>query len=169
MTDYPVGEITRNGVTVPVFAENGAWKAAHAGHTWRTDTWDQLVDKITRATRQTAVKVEVPVTLVVNKGVQGIKYRRGTATGIHGSNGNVLVTWHSSRGDVKEQVTTWTNNNLYFGDVPDEVLSEYGDLVRVTAEAFKAEDEFRRKHKINLKETVEQAIEAARTESQPES
>jgi len=171
MTDYPVGEVTRNGVTVQITVnEHDSWKAEHGGKVLRASTRSDLVDKITRAIRQTTVKVEVPITLVINKGTDGIKFRRGVATGIHGSNGNVLVTWQSTRGDVKEQVTgsAFGRENPIFGDVPIEVLSEYGDLVKALAEATYAEREFRDKHEIDLKQTVEQAVAEARTESQPE-
>jgi hypothetical protein len=165
MTTYPAGEITCNGVTVSVFTENGKWAADHAGATWRTDTWDQLVHKIGSATRKTTKKVAVPVTQVTPEGVLGIKFRRGTATGIHGSNGNVLVTWHMLHGDVKDQISRWGSSEVFFGEVTDDVLEKFHTLVKAAAEAEEARHAFQSQHKINLLETVERAIDQDRTEA----
>jgi hypothetical protein len=164
MTAYPAGEITCNGVTVPVFTENGKWAANHAGTTWRTDTWTQLLQKIGNATRKTAKKVAVPCTQITTAGASGIEFRRGTATGIHGANGNVLVTWHMRHGDIKDQISRWGSSEVFFGEVTDDVLGEFHALVKAAAEAEEAWHAFQSQHKINLLETVERAIDQDRTE-----
>lgn len=164
MTDYPVGSITHNGVTVPVTVDDRGWfQADHGGRGYSYETWAKLDDALKRATRQTTARVAVPFVQVISKGTDGIKWRRGTATGKHGSNGNILVTWETKHGPVKEQLSR-ADFMLIFGDVSADVLSQFNQLVKDAAQADRLRDEFQRKHKIDIAEVVTDAIDAASIE-----
>lgn len=166
MTDFPAGDITANGVTVPITVnDRGSWQAEYAGKNLSYETRDKLEASLKRLTKSAAVQVEVSV-VSVEKHLGGTRFVRGTLTGIHGGNGNVLVTWHHSgrRGDVKEQIgySYGGARGRYFGgDVTDEQLKAYSDLVEAERAAVaavrKAEDRYEIK---DVKKAVQSVIDS---------
>lgn len=156
---YPVGEITENGVTVPIFVDDfGYWSAEHSGRTFRDDTRSKLRDRIKKETRRTVRKVDVPFVRVA-KGQDGIKFWRGTATGIHAGNGNVLYTRTNHGTEIKEQFTGSGSNTATLGNVPDDVLKRYHQLVIAYGKAERELYRFEQEHKINLKDVVTAALD----------
>lgn len=166
MAQHSAGTITANGVSVPIFVtDQGDWTAAHAGRELRYESREKLEAAIKRLTKTTTTPVAVDFVRIEKRGDQGIVRTRGTATGIHSGNGNVLVVWHTRHGgDQKDQTKPaggWHSTTADFGDVSDEVLAEYRDLVIAKAQAEAAERAFVDKHKIDLKDEVLKAIKGA--------
>lgn len=166
MTDFPAGDITANGVTVPITVnDRGSWQAEYAGKNLSYETRDRLEASLKRLTKSAAVQVEVSI-VSVEKHLGGTRFVRGTLTGIHGRNGNVLVTWHHGgrRGDTKEQIsyTYGSANGRYFGgDVTDKQLQEYADLVEAERTAREAVQEAERRYMIkDVKKTVQSVIDS---------
>lgn len=166
MTDYNVGSITANGIEVPITVnDQGHWLAEYAGKRLSYETRDKLESSLKRLTKSAAVQVEVSV-ISVEKALAGTRFVRGTLTGIHGGNGNVLVTWHHGgrRGDTKEQISYsygGSRGRYFGGDVTDEQLREYADLVEAeraaTAAVRKAEARYEIK---DVKKTVQAVIDS---------
>jgi len=162
MTEYTAGEIKTHGVTVPITVDDhGTWEATHAGNRLRADSRDQLATMIARATKQTTRRVSVPFVRVTRKGTSGITVRRGTATGVHSANGNILVTWVIRGKEAREQLSRYWGDTQkeFFGDVSDDVLTEYHRLVIAEATARVAQREFSDKHKIQLHDLVTEALD----------
>lgn len=166
MNKYDAGAIEANGVTVPVqVTDQGDWQAEYDGRTLRYPARDKLEAALKRLTKRAAVVVAVPV-VQIEKRHNRVTRTRATATGIHGANGNVLVTLHKGgrQGDVKEQVSARYGSHgsgLWFGgDVTDEQILEFSRLVTAAYEAKQAVDAMEERLSINLFKAVETAVAA---------
>lgn len=167
MTEYPAGQVEANGVTVPIYVDDrGNWCAEYDGRTLGYPTREKLENSIKRLTKRAAVVVAVPV-VRINENYNGVTRTRATVTGIHGANGNVLVTLHKGNrlGDIKEQVSTRYSGGapegLWFGgDVTDEQITEYSRLVKAEADAKEARRQMRDRLSINILKAAETAIAA---------
>lgn len=163
MEKYPAGQIEANGVTIPIFVTNhGTWEAEYDGRTQSYDTRDKLETRLKTLTKRAAVRVEIPVISIEEKSF-GVTATRATVTGIHGANGNILVTKHygGRRGDSKEQVSTTYISQIgtwFGGDVTDEQIAEFGALLRAQYEARNAVEDMRKRLGINLVKTTERVV-----------
>lgn len=164
MPSFDAGEITTNGVSVPIQVDDyGNWTARFAGKYVSADTRDRLKGKLSRLTKATKVDVAVPVVLVKSGGPNGgaVTIRRGVLTGIHSSNGNVLVTWTIRGQEVKEQITGLGFNDLFVtGDVKDAELSELAEIRKELAALQDRHLKWSRAREISPKEAVQAAIDA---------
>lgn len=165
METFHAGEITANGVTVPIHVTDfGSWTAQYAGQNLSYDTRAKLEARLKNLTRQTKVEVAVPVVQVLNTYPYPFRYRRGVLTGLHAGNGNVTVTWErqGGRGEVKEQISFgYGSRELHVGgDVSDEEMREYARLLEAKRAAVSAVSAWEKEHAINPKEAVKAAIEA---------
>ncbi len=150
MTDYPAGSITRKGVDILLTVDDyGTWKTNVSGETVRGKTRDELEGKINRIAQRTAVRVTVPITRLVYQAGRFV-IRRGTAYGIHGGTGKVLVEWSDG---VKEQYTGEPNSPVT-GELTDEDAVLWAALAKHRQDAVTAYTEFVREHQINLKDEV---------------
>jgi hypothetical protein len=162
---YPAGQIEANGVTVPIFVtDDGNWQAEFDGRTQSYPTREKLENRLKTLTRQSAVRVEIPV-IKVERTYDGARFIRATLTGIHGANGNVLGVLHygDRRGDVKEQFSrSYGSSETFFGgDLTDEQLKEYAELRRVASEAGQAVREAEKRYEIkDVKAMVQRVIDA---------
>lgn len=165
MTNFDAGTIEANGVTIPIKVNaQGNWLAKYDGRELTYPTREKLENSLKRLTKRAAVVVAVPV-VQINRTYDGARGTRATATGIHGANGNVLVTLHKGGrvGDVKEQVSTRFSSEagLWFGgDVTDEQIAEFSRLIKVAYEAKTAVDALERRLKIDLLKAVETVVAA---------
>ena len=155
MNDYPAGSVEKNGVTVEIFVDGrGNWKADHGGQAMHADTRDKLVEKISRATKQTTVKIALPFVQAEDKNrayaTPGVRFKHGTATGLHSANGNVLVQWDNG---TKEQLSH-SYNITFFPALDVTLLEEFERLTVAKHAAARAHREFLAKYEINLKDTV---------------
>lgn len=163
MAKYEAGQVEANGVVVPISVDdNGKWIAEYDGRTLTYPVREKLEAAIKRLTKRAAVTVAVSV-VKVEKRLDEVSAVRATATGIHGANGNVLVTLHHGgrRGDVKEQISVRysSQTGLWFGgDVTDAQIAEFDRLVRASAEAQKAVRTLEERLKIDLLKTMECVI-----------
>jgi hypothetical protein len=165
MANYDVGTIETNGVTIPIQVNTvGQWLAEYDGRTLAYPTREKLEAALKRLTKRAAVVVSVPV-VKIEKKYDGVARVRATATGIHGANGNVLVTLHHGgrRGDVKEQESARYSygSSLWFGgDVTDEQIAEFDRLIKAHKAAKEAMDAMEKRLKIDLSKAVETAVAA---------
>lgn len=165
MAKWSAGQIEANGVVVPIEVnDHGDWTAEYDGRTLAYPTREKLENSLKRLTKRAAVVVAVSVVSIeeTHSSARGI---RSTVTGIHGANGNVLITLHKGgrHGDVKEQVSVRyrSPSGLWFGgDVTDEQIAEYSRLVKAEAEAREARRQMRERLSIDLLKTTERAVEA---------
>ncbi len=165
MTEFNAGSIEANGVTVPITVDNqGNWKAKYDGRTLSYPIREKLENALKRLTKRAAVVVSVPV-VSIERSYSGASRTRATATGIHGANGNVLVTLHHGghRGDVKEQISTKYSSQIglwFGGDVTDEQIAEFSRLIKAHKEAKEAMDNMEARLRIDLLKAVETAVQA---------
>lgn len=163
---HPAGVIEANGITVPIFvSDTGDWQAEFDGRTQSYPTREKLENRLKVLTRQSAVKVEIPV-VRITPSHDGATLVRATLTGIHGANGNVLGTLHygGRRGDVKEQFAkSYGSSEMWFGgDVTDEQITEYAALRLAKYEAEKAVRAAEARYEIkDIKKAVQSAVDAA--------
>lgn len=165
MTEYDAGSITTNGITTPITVdEAGNWRAQQSGTYLQAETRDKLRMRLARLTRQAKTPVEVHVVHIVHQGTMGITRRRAVLTGLHASNGNVLVVWapQGRMPEEKGQLDRYGRAQEVYvaGDVTDDQLQEYAELEIAAAEAKRARDEWLAAHKVDPTKAVQQAIEA---------
>lgn len=165
MAKWDAGQIEANGVVIPIAVDDrGDWTAEYDGRTLAYPTREKLENSLKRLTKRAAVVVAVPVVFIeeTHSSARGV---RATVTGIHGANGNVLVSLHHGgrRGDVKEQVSMRyrSQSGLWFGgDVTDAQIAEYNRLVKAEADARAARSQMRERLSIDLMKTAETAVSA---------
>jgi hypothetical protein len=166
MSEYPAGQVEANGFTVPITVnDHGNWSAEYDGRTLVYPTREKLENALKRLTKRAAVTVAVPV-VSIEESYAGARGTRATITGIHGANGNVLVTLHHNgrRGDTKEQVSARYRSEvgLWFGgDVTDEQIAEYSALIVAERNAREARQAMRTRLAVDIMKTAERAVEAA--------
>lgn len=160
MSGYPAGEITHNGVTVPIFVDDyGHWSATYAGTKHTEATRDALNARLKRTVKRTVTKVSVPF-VAVNASKQNFK--RGTAYGIHEGTGSVLVEWDDgSKEQVKPSARYDAWHTQIFGGIPDAELATWVLLARAKQQADHALGVFIRDHEIDLKQDVMRAADEA--------
>lgn len=165
MSAYPAGQVEANGVTVPIMVnDRGDWSAEFDGRKLSYPVREKLENALKRLTKRAAIVVEVSV-VKIEADYHSARGTRATATGIHGANGNVLVTLHHGghRGDTKEQISVryGSQAGLWFGgDVTDEQIAEYSRLRNAAYEAQQAVRTAEARLSVDLLKTVERAIEA---------
>jgi ribosomal protein L35AE/L33A len=117
-------------------------------------TWDELKAGAMKATKAAATKVAVRIVLVSTS--DGVKV--GTATGVHGRSGNVMVRWDSGK---SEQLSYYGSGSLYV--VPDEETAKR--IVEAAGKVAAAQKDFQavagKYYERGLRQVVEKAIAAA--------
>ena len=115
------------GVDVPWSVnELGRFLAEYNGETVDSNTLDGLKDKLRTLAR--AVPLSIPV---VSFSVYSRQTRRGTVTGKHSGNGNLMVVWE---GETKAQQHHGYGNILLRGDSDIEALLSLLDAKRKAAD-----------------------------------
>jgi hypothetical protein len=159
MPNYDAGMVSHNGQSYPVTVDDtGTWHTVEnfGGYRLSANTKDALTEKIGRAVKTTAVKVTVPF-CTVYKG----KLRYGTATGIHSTNGNVLVTWSDG---AKEQIRdAYSSEYLTAMNGPEG--TEYLRLSQAVRDAQDAFHTFAQPRKVRLDDRVKAEIAKATEQS----
>jgi hypothetical protein len=166
MRKFDAGSIEANGITIPIQVDDqGNWLAEYDGRTLSYPAREKLENSLKRLTKRAAVVVAVSV-VNVEKSYDRARHTRATATGIHGANGNILVTLHKGGriGDVKEQVSARYGSygsGLWFGgDVTDEQIAEFSRLIKAHKEAKEAMEAMENRLRIDLFKAVETAVAA---------
>lgn len=163
MANHDAGVISANGVDIPIqVTDEGEWIAEYDGRTLHYPLREKLDGALRRLTKRAAVQVAVPV-VQINKQHNRALRTRATVTGVHGANGNILVTLHKGGriGDVKEQISSRfsTQVGLWFGgDVTDEQIAEYSALVSAEYEAAQARRAMENLLKVDLFKVAEAAL-----------
>jgi hypothetical protein len=164
MTEYPAGHVElRGGVKQDVRVDDrGVWRASMGDSEYNGATKDALRERLLRATARKAVKVAVPFTILKSSyGYgRGKTVLRGTATGLHGRTSNILVTWETG---AKEALSGYSVTALERMSTAEE--GKWLALNDARAKAAKALDNFEATRRLNLRQAVTDAIEAAATEA----
>jgi len=162
---YDAGTVTKNGIEVPVKVDtDGQWRAQVGEDQLIAATKAELVKKIDRVTKKVSQTVSIPFTSVQlsqrHDGRVNRQVRQGVATGIHSGNSNILVLW-TDNGE-RAQVDRWSNGgrDKFVPLTPDEA-DEYTRLYVAQVKAQRAVSEWEQAHKINLRQEVTAALEAA--------
>jgi hypothetical protein len=154
---YPAGKLTVRGQQIEIFTnDDGSWLAFYGGARDRitAETRDGLYKALMRATKQDATKVSVPFVQVGQPWSSSrIIVKRGTATGLHSGNKNVLVTWSDGG---KEQLDRYGSTAILDGDTD---TNEWRRLFDVKQAAEIALSAFEAEHKLNLKEVVQAELD----------
>lgn len=165
MTLWDAGTITTNGIDVPVQVDDcdGSWVTVFAGTRLSAETRDKLEGRLSRLTKKTKIEVAVPVIRIKayrGYGDGNITVARGTLTGIHSGNGNVLATWVVRGTEVKEQITHESGTSYVGADTTDEQLAEYNRLRILARQTQREITDWERSHEIRPKDAVETALAA---------
>lgn len=142
-------DIDIKGVTVPIeVLDNGHFSADLGEHgKVRAETYDQLVEKLTRALAAKKVSVSIPVIFRLNGAVA-----RGAFTGLHAATGNMLLKIDGKKGG--EQIGRW-NSTAY---LPLKCEEEYEKLVLAKEEADKAVSDFEKLHQLNIDKLLRESL-----------
>lgn len=158
MAEYPVGSVTRNGVTVEMRVDDtGTWKADIGRDYLRYDTRDKLVGGIDRVTKKLAKQVRVPFSRVAASQSTGeIRVKHGAVTGVHAGNGNLMVTWADGK---KEQMAREYGHEDLAPLSPGEIKT-LAELTKAATQARNAREEFVGARSIRLRDLTEKALES---------
>jgi hypothetical protein len=143
MSETKIGTMTVRDVVYEVRVNGlGTFLADLDGQTVDADTYDGLAAKLAKTTAKSSVKIELRVCNVESgSGVRAMTSPqiviRGTITGVHGANGNLLVTWDSGK---KEQLRLYQSGLL--PDLSTGQEHELNTLLRAHWEAKRALDQF---------------------------
>ena len=153
---YLAAPLTIKGVDFEVFTDaEGAWLTRFNGMGITAATRGELAAAVEQVMPKTA-KVAVPFVALLGSG-NDQQSRRGTAYGIHGGNGHVLVTWDDgTKGQLSSLITT-TQQMLDADADPDE----WNRLHAAYVEAAQARYRYQTAHQFDLRRKVSEAIRAA--------
>lgn len=113
-------------------------------------TLDALKSELAKRISRGAVKIAIPfVRWSDDKGI----LRKGTITGIHASNRNLLVKWDGQKG--VEQEYAWHDDSRF---IRPEASVEYAHLSQATDEAQQRLQKFTKLHAFNPHEAVRKAL-----------
>lgn len=160
MSETKIGTMVVRDVEYEIrVTSRGVFLADLNGHPMDSPTYDGLAAKLETATRKAAVKIELRVCKVESgSGVRTLTATviRGTITGIHGANGNLLITWASGR---KEQLDKYTT---LLPDLTLDQESELNTLLRASWEAARALDQYlARLPKLDARHEAERLVREA--------
>lgn len=149
-------EVRGHEFEVTVDTQGGYFRTAHDGVEYSDLTWEGLRARLMRATKAAAAKVAIDFVTM-----SGGKPERGTVTGQHAANRNLLVTWPDRKGrDGKQQLASYNLNPALRPLSADELQT----WVRLAGEARDARDAlvaFEGERKIDLRKAVADALDKA--------
>lgn len=161
MAEYPAGEITRNGITVPIWVDDdGYWLAELGDRKSGYTTKAGLETAVARYAKRCATKVEVSF-VQYRESSQGVAvFREGVATGLHGGTGNVLAEWaDGGKGQI-----TYVHDSVFLASLTE---AEKAELRQLAAEMHQLREKrdaiFKGRRIDNLKSVVTQALDEADT------
>lgn len=143
--------ITVRGVEFDVSIDDhtGIFSTAFDGRPLSASSLVELTEKLNRATK--SVKIAIEFATLRDRTVT-----RGTCTGKHASNHNLLVRWEDG---TNEQMASW---DLKKAVTPDrETVAKYQLLENTVLAAIRERDEFITAHAVNLRAAVDAALENA--------
>lgn len=140
---------------------SGDFQTTVGATTLTSPTYSGLKDKLLDLTAKAAVTVHVPFVLMTGGGMVNREPARGVVTGIHGGNGNLMVSW--STGWQAGQKTQWTPNygDVIFTDATAEEVEQWRALRKASSDAQNALNQFEHDRKIQLKELAVKAVAEA--------
>lgn len=156
-SQYPAGSIRVKGISHDVLvSDGGEWIAYVNGDPVRAASKDALAKAINAQTRKATAKVSVPFTQLLTSPPSAI---RGTATGLHGKSGNVLVRWQN--GDTA-QFSRWeTSGVVNVNPVSDEEAAWWIARKKEYLKIARELHDFEATHKIDLRAAVADALQKA--------
>lgn len=171
MDKFPVGEIHRSGRTFPIYVTDyGRWGSDDLPDGYTAGSRDELEKKIVQYVKQTAVKVAVPFVQLSrpwNGNTRRMVVRHGTATGIHGNTGNVLVQWADGK---REQVRSFRSPGVStLRGLPANKIHEWVELTKRAADAVHALTEFEKSYEIDMKDEIKSRQQVAVDEADTDS
>lgn len=130
------------GQNFKITVTEGGWFSAKIGeNTVQAETLTALRTKLLTATKTAATKVSVPFTMVVDG-----KVVQATATGVHGSTGNITIRIDKTR--KAESLPSYCN--YAFKRMTDAEVEELQGLLLAKEEAIRAVELFQRERKFNI-------------------
>jgi hypothetical protein len=163
--EYPCGVISIRETEYPLTVDDsGIFSSKIGAKQYHARTRDELHDVMMAETKRASARVSVPFTAVSQRGYDTKRVlRTGVATGIHSSNGNLLIRFDDSR--HAEQMDAHrrlgTPRDFYGPDFSQEQFAELERLRRADIEASNALAAFRQEHALDLTQAVRDAVEAA--------
>lgn len=160
MAEYEAGYVSRAGEKINLRVDDdGNWLARVASRDLKCRARDALITEIDRVLRLDRKAVHIPVS-VVEKGNNGyITVKHGVVTGIHGSSGNLLISYD---GGGSGQITGYGLELMKRLDDGEEKTLRA--LAKKAHDAGDALREFTGRHRINrgedgLKRQVAELLE----------
>lgn len=144
MAEYPAGKISRAGEGISLFVDDdGNWITTVANLGLKQPTRAKLISDIDRVLRLKKKAVHIPVTIHEGKNNGYITLKHGVITGVHGSSGNLLISYDDG---TNGQVTG------YGLELMKRLLPEdENELRKLTRQAYEAAEklrEFTSRHRI---------------------
>lgn len=159
MAEYPAGEITYKGVTVPIRVDDsGQWNADLAGAFHRADTRDGLENLIKRAVTRNSAKIAVSFSQLIRENNQ-FMVRRGVAYGVHWGTGRVMVRWDDT--GAKEQLDGLDHHRPVAGPLTEQEAARWAELANRRYAVITEIERFQRDHKLYLKDAIREAADQA--------
>lgn len=147
MEKFPAGQIVKSGRTFPIYVTDyGRWGTEEMKNI-TTDTREALEKKIAQHVQKTTVKVAVPF-VQLHRQAGRLSVRHGTATGIHGNTGNVLVQWADGK---REQVRSFHDPRVStLRGLPADKIHEWARLTKAVLDATGSLKAFEEEYKIDM-------------------
>jgi hypothetical protein len=112
------------------------------------DTLSELTDKLKAAAKKATAKLSIPIV--------SLSGERGTITGVHGSNGNLLVTWENG---TKTQTRSYYD---WLQPMDDATLSQYRQALAAEKKASEVVRNWKTKFylsNVTIKDIINKATE----------
>jgi hypothetical protein len=153
MDKFPAGQIIRSNRTFPIHVTDyGRWGSDDLPGGYTAGSRDELEKKIIQYVKETAVKVAVPFVQLHQTHSGRLSVRHGTATGIHGNTGNVLVQWADGK---REQVRSFGSPGVStLRGLPADKIHEWAELTKRAQDAVRALREFEQTYKIDIEDEI---------------
>lgn len=126
----------------------GEWWSEFGGRIVRSDTRDGLYKALMRRTKEAEVKLDIPFDMRTDND----RIRRGTVTGLHAGNGNLLIHWENGQSTQESRPGT-TSRPL----TADE-RATWRRLITESAAARMALSEFERANRLDLLAAAKAAV-----------
>lgn len=153
---YPAGTMRIRGQEFPVTVRLGGFCTMIDGSEVTARTWDDLADKVMKATAFAATHVDVP--FIVAEQTRhghgtGWRIRYGSGTGVHGGTGNVIIRWTDH--GVSEQLN---RGGPFLHPQGTEDVAEWLRLLQARDDADQALIDFTGPRRLRLADEVRRQV-----------
>lgn len=130
----------------------GKFNAEVSGETVEADSLKALEEKLAKVTKQKAKKIAIPFVRW-----EGEALKRGTITGVHSGNKNLLIRWEGEKG-VDQEYGGSSFDGIRYLDMTADQQAEYTRLCNAAMAADAAAETYAKLFRFDPRKRVEEII-----------